>query len=332
MTAARRLVQFARADAIALTPTQWLIKGWLVRDSLAALVAPSGAGKSFLAVDWACRVATGTPWYGRDVEQGAVFYLAGEGRQGLRKRIAAWESFHKAPIAGAPLMVADGLPVLSESVTAAGVIEAMQEAADELFFQSGCDPQLVVIDTLARAMAGADENSAQDMGALIGALDWMRQQWGCAVLVLHHTGHADAERARGSSALYAALDSEFLIKPGPTGFQLRATKAKDWRAPDPLALRWAEIEIAVPNENPDGPREIPETSRAIADDQGEIEERQGDELILHLHAHGYSYRAIAVQTNRSKSAVERVLSKHRLSRSEAGESLPPPNCPGGTPP
>ena len=331
VAATRRLVNFARADSIELRPVDWLIKGWLVRDTLAALVAPSGAGKSFLAVDWACRVATGKPWYGRDVQQGAVFYLAGEGRQGLRKRIAAWESFHREPIARAPLMIADGLPVLADDINAAGVINAMNEAAEELFFHSGCEPQLVVIDTLARAMAGADENSAQDMGALIGSLDWMRREWGCTVLVLHHTGHAAADRARGSSALYAALDSEFLIKPGDNAFSLKASKCKDWRPPEPLPLRWAEVEIAVPNDDPDGPAEIPESSRAIADDQGAVIERSKVDTVHHLFDQGMSYREIAKDTRISKSTVERWL-KGRGVPPIHGESITNPNCPGGTPP
>ncbi len=316
----RSLVTFARADQITLKPVDWLIKGWLVRDTLAALVAPSGAGKSFLAVDWACRVATGCPWYNRDVTQGAVFYLAGEGRQGLRKRIGAWEAHHKQSIARAPLLIADGLPPLSNDANAAGVIEAMRETAESLFFSSGCEPQLVVIDTLARAMAGADENSAQDMGALIGALDWMRREWGCTVLVLHHTGHATADRARGSSALYAALDSEFLIRPGDSSFQLRATKTKDWRAPEPLALRWADVEIAVPGPDPDGPREVPESSRAIVDDVGATAELQGEELILHLRRHEYTVRQIAQQTGRSKSAIARVLKAHEAVPPEPADS------------
>lgn len=304
----RRLVTFARADQITLKPVDWLIKGWLVRDTLAALVAPSGAGKSFLAVDWACRIASGCPWYNRDVAQGAVFYLAGEGRQGLRKRIAAWEAHHKQNIARAPLMIADGLPVLANDANAASVIEAMQDTAEALFYQSGSEPQLVVIDTLARAMAGADENSAQDMGALIGALDWMRREWGCTVLVLHHTGHATADRARGSSALYAALDSEFLIKPGETSFQLKASKCKDWRPPEPLALRWADVEIAVPNEDPDGPEEILENSRAIADDQGAVVERSRVETVLYLADElKLSERAIATQTGIPKTTVRRML-------------------------
>jgi hypothetical protein len=280
------VVNFARADQIELRPVDWLIKGWLVRDTLAALVAPSGAGKSFLAIDWACRVATGCPWYNRDVKQGTVFYLAGEGRQGLRKRIAGWERHHCQPIGRAPLMIADGLPCLGDDVTTAGVIEAMRESAEEMFFNGGSDPELIVVDTLARAMAGADENSAKDMGAVIGALDWMRREWSCTVLVLHHTGHATAERARGSSALYAALDSEFLITPGETAFSLRASKCKDWKPPPPTPLRWASVEIAVPNDDPDGMPELVESTRAIADDMGAQVERSREETVQYLRGQG----------------------------------------------
>jgi hypothetical protein len=317
--AQRQLVNFARADQIELKPVDWLIKGWLVRDTLAALVAPSGAGKSFLAIDWACRIATGAPWYGRDVKQGGVFYLAGEGRQGLRKRIGAWEAFHKQPIAKAPLFIADGLPALADLGTAAEVIRCIQDTAEEMFFDSGSEPELVVIDTLARAMAGADENSTADMGAVIGSLDWMRREWKCTVLLLHHTGHATADRARGSSALYAALDSEFLIKPGDNAFSLKASKCKDWRPPDPLALRWAEVEIAVPNEDPDGPAEVPESSRAIADDQGAVVERSRLDTVLYLAKElQLSEREIVKQTGIAKTTVHRMLKTHASGPPDTG--------------
>src|SRR5688572_20189530 len=104
-----KLLNFTRADRVEFKPTDWLIDGWLVKDTLAGLVAHSGACKSFLAIDWACRVATGSLWFGRNVKQGAVFYLAGEGRTGHRKRIAAWEQHHEISIQGAPLYLADGL-------------------------------------------------------------------------------------------------------------------------------------------------------------------------------------------------------------------------------
>lgn len=324
-----RLVTFAQAGKLELRPTDWLLRGWLVRDTLAAIVAPSGAGKSFLAVDWACCVATGKPWGGRDVHQGAVYYLAGEGRNGLRKRIAAWEAHHKEPLGNAPLMLADGLPPLADLDNAAAVVASIQDTTEDIFYQTGAEPQLVVIDTLARAMAGADENSSKDMGAVIGAMDWIRHEWGCTVLVLHHTGHAASDRARGSSAFYAALDSEFMLTPGDTALTLRATKCKDWKPPHPLGLQWADVEIVVPNDDPDGPREIPESSRGITEMGASAREHQGEELILHLKEKGYTVREIAAEVNRSKSAVDRVIKKS-LSHPAPADPVTNPVCPSGT--
>jgi hypothetical protein len=89
---------------------------------------------------------------------------------------------------------------------------------------SGHKATLVIVDTLARAMAGADENSAQDIGQVVGHADLIRQVTGATVLLVHHTGK-DVERgARGSSALRAAVDTEIECK-GLAG-QRMATVAK----------------------------------------------------------------------------------------------------------
>jgi hypothetical protein len=37
-------------------------------------------------------------------------------------------------------------------------------------------PDLIVLDTLARLIPGADENSAQDMGRAVAAIDHLRRQ------------------------------------------------------------------------------------------------------------------------------------------------------------
>ena len=244
----RRGLTFTRADQIQAEPPEWLIDGWLVRDSLACLVGASGTGKTFVALDWACSVATGRPWNEQATARGAVFYLAGEGRGGLRNRIAAWEADRGQPIASAPLFLADGLPYLLEEQSTADVVAAIEQTVEQIADDSGIRPALIVIDTVARAMSGANENSAEDMGAFIRALDTLREAWSATVLVLHHTGlNAEAqERGRGSSALRGALDSEFLLRPAkrapgldfvPGGaVSLEATKCKDWESPSPLTL------------------------------------------------------------------------------------------------
>lgn len=301
-----RVVSFTRADQIKVKPTQWLIDDWLVKDTLAGLVAPSGACKSFLAIDWACRVATGVPWFGRNVHQGAVFYLAGEGITGLRKRIAAWEKASGVSIEGAPLFIADSLPFLCDELSVDGIVDEIDKVAEEVFFQSGSDPALIVIDTLARAMAGANENSSEDMGAFIRAKDRLRIRWGATVLSVHHTGHAEGaqERGRGSSAYKAALDSEFVIKPGDPEFMVRGTKTKDWPAPNPLALqrRVVDIELTL-----DDGTTLRDTSLALHDFAGAIIESTKREQVIELAAKGKSQREISALLEVPRTTVQRWL-------------------------
>lgn len=304
-TQLRPVVSFTRADLVQFRPTDWLIDGWLVRNSLAGLVGPSGAGKSFLAIDWACRVATGLPWIGGRVHRGGVFYLAGEGRQGLRKRVAAWESHFETPIAGAPLYLADGLPFLCEPSQAIGAIDAIEAMADELLFNcGGAEPALVVIDTVARAMGGANENSSEHMGQLIRAMDWLRDRWQATVLAVHHTGHDAADRARGSSAFRAALDSEFLMKPNDADVLLSATKAKDWTKPANTTLRKVPVPVEIVGTDGQPLRDsslVLQTSVQASMD--EVKRRRA----LLLRKQGMTVRDIAMELALPKTNVERIL-------------------------
>jgi len=75
-------------------------------------------------------------------------------------------------------------------------------------------PVLIVIDTMARALPGdCDENSAKDTMAFVDMCDRLQSQYNCAVIIIHHTGHAEGanKRARGSSALKGAMDLEILL-------------------------------------------------------------------------------------------------------------------------
>lgn len=299
------VVSFTRADLVEFRPTEWLIDGWLVRNTLAGLVGPSGSGKSFLAIDWACRIATGRPWFGGRVHRGGVFYLAGEGRQGLRKRVAAWESHFETPIAGAPLYLADSLPFLCEPSQAIGTIDAIEALSDELMFNcGGAEPALVVIDTVARAMGGANENSAEHMGQLVRAMDWVRERWRSTVLAVHHTGHEAGDRARGSSAFRAALDSEFVLKPSDADVLLTATKAKDWTKPQNTMLR--KVPVPVEILGPDG-EPLRDSSlilqSSVQASMEEVKRRQA----VQLRAAGKSYAEITRETGIPKATLSRML-------------------------
>lgn len=277
------------------SPLSWVVKDYIVQDSLAALVGASGSGKSFIAIDIACCVATGTPWHGREVSQGPVFYLAGEGQRGLRKRIRGWEQVNEISITNQPLALSAGIPALCDPQHSEATIEEIKQKVKELG-ENAPAPALIVVDTLARAMAGRNENSTDDMGLFIHGLDQMRLEWKCAVIVVHHTGHAAPDRGRGSSAFYAALDSEFLIRK-TDGVSMVGSKEKDWPTPRPIEF----TKIVTPIGD--------ETTLVLKDATGQIlaSTKNKREQVLELKAQGLSQREIVKQTGVPKTTVGRYI-------------------------
>jgi hypothetical protein len=236
-----------------------------------------------------------------------VFVMSGEGQRGLRKRLDGWEKARGVSLAGCPLYIASGLPFLCDEDNVAETIEIMRETASALADASGEKPALIVIDTVARAMNGADENSTADMGRFVAAMDALRTEWGACVLAVHHTGLSSDTRARGSGNFAASLDSDFFLsKQGDDAVQLApGEKSKDWRAPSPILLTKVEVEVAVAGD--EGP-EI-ETTLTLHDNGGAIVESAKRDRAIYLHNQGKSVRAIADEIKAPKSTVARWLPK-----------------------
>jgi AAA domain len=218
--ASRQLVELQSrvvwGDAIKSLPRPApLIDGVLDLDSLALLFGRSGSGKSFVALDWAMCVATGTWWRGYEVVQAPVLYVAAEGAAGLGARVDAWQRYHGVRMAADITWVPGPIDLLN-----ARYVEALA------MISTDCEAKLVVIDTLSRCMAGADENSPRDMTAAVGALDTIREATGACTAPVHHTGKDLSAGARGHSALRAALDTEIRVEGGDGIVTLRADKQR----------------------------------------------------------------------------------------------------------
>ncbi len=110
---------------------------------------------------------------------------------------------------------------------------------------------LVIVDTLARNFGPGDENSTQDMGAYVRLCDWVRIEFGCTVMILHHVGHGDKTRARGNTTLRGALDVEYRVMKDEAGIvNVECTKAKDFDAPP--ARRYTLQNVPLPWVDEDG--------------------------------------------------------------------------------
>jgi hypothetical protein len=192
--------RFIKGDEIETLPKpDWLIDDVIAEGSLTVLVGPSGHGKTFLGLSMAGCIAAGMDWLGRATKQGKVIFVAAEGSGDLGKRVAAFRR-------------ANGLETLPDVWYLIEPVNLYEGDTDLLAVQLRDEhPALIVIDTLARSMAGGDENFARDMNQVIGAADRLRHSTGATVLIVHHTGH-DNKRERGSSALRAASDTFMLLK------------------------------------------------------------------------------------------------------------------------
>lgn len=221
----RRAFSFQLAGEIEPTDPVFLVDGLIEVGTLVQLFGDPGAGKSFLAIDWAYCVATGCDFHGREVKQGTVAYIAGEGRQGFARRREAWGQHHDIDTKTAPVYLSRGPASLLDAT--AEVQEAIAALPEP--------PALIVIDTLARNFGDGDPDKTKDMSNFISALDGIKDEYpDCVVLVVHHSGHSEKHRARNSSAMYGALDTEFRLEKKNDHRILTSTKEKENEPPEPL--------------------------------------------------------------------------------------------------
>lgn len=229
-----------RAGELEPQAPQWIVYRILERDSLALGFGDPAVGKSFWAIDLVCSVATGHDYHGHKVRQSPVIYIAGEGQNGLARRLQAWSIRHGIDLSTAPLYISNGPAALCDALSVAEVMATVDALSEQ------DPPGLVVLDTVARNFGPGDENSTQDMTAFIAAAEAIRTRYGCTVLLIHHTGHTDKTRARGAMALKGALDAEYRLEKDEAGvIRVEATKMKDAPPPEPMAFQLRTVELPL---------------------------------------------------------------------------------------
>jgi KaiC/GvpD/RAD55 family RecA-like ATPase len=196
-----------------------MIKGVLPRATLGVLFGESGSGKSFITLDMCIAIARGQPWRGKRTKQGRVVYIVAEGAAGFRNRVIAYLKHYGIDPAMVTLDIINDTPSLLLKDDAQALIKAIHA--------TGEPPALVVIDTLAQSMAGANENASEDMGKALAHCKGIHKSTGAMVLLVHHSGKDSSKGARGWSGMRAAADVELEVTRSVQGRALRTTKQKD---------------------------------------------------------------------------------------------------------
>ena len=190
-------------DLAKIPPVRYLHDTKFIDRGFNIVFGPSGAFKSFYALDVAMRIPA------------PVVYIAGEGAGGLHKRAMAWCAYNGEP-ASELYFVCHEINLLNVAQ-----VNALIEGAESI------KPALVIFDTLARCIPGADENSAKDVGLAVNHSTMIQRKADCSIAWLHHTNRADRGE-RGSGAMRGAADTMIELSANGDGIiRVSCSKLKD---------------------------------------------------------------------------------------------------------
>ena len=242
-----RLVDREGMDHIA--DPEWLIPGLLPQGAHALLIGPPGSFKTFIALDMALSVATGSGegrCWTTVTEAGPVLYALGEGRPGMKQRVEAWEKRHNGGAKAADFTMADPVPLAGAGVPDWEAFCAMAlEMSPEGYV-------LTVIDTLGRSMEGLNDGAQEDASKFTGMVQTLQRKLNTAVLAVQHTPLGDQSRGRGSIVFRADADTALVLhrEGEANSVEIKMAKQRDaaeWTNPVHVDLeKIGDTLVAVP--------------------------------------------------------------------------------------
>ncbi len=250
----------AQAGALSVQPPD---KAWLVRHlwSHLAVGLISGhpkVGKSWLGLDLAVSVASGTDCLGAfpvEAPGPVLVYLAEDPLPRVRERIASLCALRHLLIDRIPLHVITATALRLDDP---GDRDRLTATVARLA------PRLLLLDPLVRLHAG-DENDSRYIAQLLGFLRSLSRQHDLAIAVVHHMSKKSSrhlgQSLRGSSDLWAWTDSACYLTRDRDQILL-TLEHRSAPAPDPIALILA---TGVDGATPHLRRASPEQRRLPAD-------------------------------------------------------------------
>ena len=202
-------VEHASELSLAGPQTQWLIEELWAEQAVGILGGEPKCCKTFLALDMAVSVASGTPCLRQFPvrQKGSVLLFPAEDSLAVvRQRL-------EGICAAASLSLAS-LPI---EVITAPVVRLDRESDTTLLANTvqNLKPSLLILDPLIR-LHRADENDATQMASLLSFLRQLQRAFELAIVVVHHARKAASGRPgqglRGSSELHGWGDSNLYLR------------------------------------------------------------------------------------------------------------------------
>ncbi len=301
----------------------WLIEGLWGRSAIGLIGGAPKCGKTWMGLDMAVSVASGTPALGHFPTRSsgpALVYLAEDALTAVRARVEALCRHRRLDLHRLDLHVIT-VPVLRLDLAAdqdrlAGTIDALK-------------PRLVLLDPLVR-MHRRDENSATEISGLLGYIRELQRRFDVAVVLVHHASKKQraqpGQALRGSSDLHAIGDSNAYLARKDAQIVL-TIEHRAAPCPQPMTL-----ELVADPANQATHLRVAHQTPAI----GNETPRSLHEQILHLlaaHEGGLSRIALRDRLRVNNERLGRTLleleRQHRVRRTPQGWCLSP-KSPGET--
>ena len=320
-----KLILSSKAFTDRLVPPDYLIDGLVSRQYIYSFTAPTGAGKTAIALLFAARVALGQELAGREIEKGRVLYFAGENSTDVQMRWIAMSQHMHFDRNTIDVHFVDGVVPINE------VAPRLNQEIKDL---GGVD--CVIVDTAAAYFQGDDDNNNVQMLEYAKQLRaFTKLECGPAVLVLcHPVKNASNENLlpRGGGAFLNEMDGNL------TASKNDAVSTLHWqgkfRGPDFEPIAFQICEVTTPELRDSKGRELRTViSRPLnAAEQARIEHKtRSDEdtlLITMLEHRGCSVSGFAMfagwvtsKGEPHKSKTSRILKRlktDKLVRQERG--------------
>jgi hypothetical protein len=210
-------------ELLTLPPQAWLLDRLVPQGAIGFIWGESGIGKSFLMIHLTLTVA----------QSEAVVYIADEGWHGYGERIRAWMRHNKHDMG--QLYFRQELLAVDEA------------AVSDLIAQiAPLQPKLVILDTVATVMPGADDNAARDIGLLSRHCRLIAQATGAAVIGVHHPTK-DGKTYRGSGALKGNFDFVMAVEADDDQLRITCQKMRDDEPFPDQRVAFLPVDIGLPN-------------------------------------------------------------------------------------
>lgn len=287
---------------------RWLVKPLWGESSVGVIGGAPKCSKTWLALDLALSVATGTLCLGKYAvpQPGPVLvYLAEDALPTVRQRVAGMARHRGLDLAAVEMHV----------ITAPTLRLDREPHRGQLFETARrLRPRLLLLDPLVRLHA-IDENHAGEVAGLLAYFRSLQRQLDLSVVLVHHTrknaasGVAAGQGLRGSSDIHAFGDSNLYLRRTKEHLVL-SSEHRAAPAPPPVAVQLIASDA--------------ETHLEVITELHDQQRRSLEDQVLDLLAPGVSLTraklrdALGVKNQRLGEALESLERAGRLCHTPAG--------------